>query len=194
VAALLPAIAQADVLEFTTNGSLAPSRDSNGPYVTFQTTFLANPLASTSQGSQGSYTFAPGGCLASVNADLSIYDFKLTVDGKQVMTGGRGSFNVGTPSRSDAGCRIWFGDAGVEVSATAKGKIFNTGGNYDFEASATESEIRGSKDPLGLILNDASFPGDPQFTSIVACTVPGYPPSLAPPPIQRVITTVDRSL
>jgi MYXO-CTERM domain-containing protein len=177
LAALLPSLAQAGVLEFNFSGDVNPNGNTSG---SFQGTFLAN----TSRGSSATYAFS-GGCVGSLNANFSIFDFNLTVSGTPVMAGGKGTFDVSTPAGPDGGCSAFLGDVGVGFSAAANGKVFSVNGSFDAGVFGTQSAILASKDPLGLIFNNADFSGSPASTGPVGCSVPGFPPiapSLPPSP------------
>jgi hypothetical protein len=50
-----------------------------------------------------------------VSAGLSTYDFSVTADGKRVMTGGKGTFDVSSPNHPDVGCTTFLGDASVSA-------------------------------------------------------------------------------
>jgi len=175
IAALLPAIAQADVIEFDFSGVLNPSRTSSGPYDTFQATFLTN----TSSGGFLQYTFPSitqqdGSCLASVSVGVhNAYDVDLTVDGKRVMTGGTGG--LGFVARHPFKCG-GFRDQDLSAFASAGGKNFSFGGGFDvFLSNSSQSAILSSKDPLALILSNALYASDP--IAYMNCSMPGVPPA-----------------
>jgi hypothetical protein len=159
--ALLPALAQADEIEFTVTGSIFQSLPispdpptsvwkGTGPIpTTFQMSFLVNTLA---PGDSLTYAFAPDNSLGTVAFSVAATDFNFTLGGQTLVSGGSGSFSA---SGSQLGECSFIG--GNYSASTAAGTF---GGVPDFilgGGCVTKSQLLGSSDPLGLLLNNSSF-------------------------------------
>jgi len=104
-----------------------------------------------------SYTFTPPlghPLLASITADLVATNFSLSVDGKTVPGSANGDFSFSGTGLG--GCCVYIG--GSAELGNNKGSFFFV---PDFGLPvATQAELMGSSDPLGLLLNGSFFVND----------------------------------
>jgi hypothetical protein len=161
--ALLPALAQADEIEFTVTGSIFQSLPigpdpptsvwkGSGPIPTTFQMILVNTLAPRDS---LTYAFAPDTSLDSVAFSVAATDFNFTLGGQTLVSGGSGSFSA---SGSQLGECSFIG--GTYSASTASGTF---GGVPDFSLGGgciTKSQLLGSSDPLGLLLSHSSFVPD----------------------------------
>ena len=165
---LVPGACLAETIEFTFTGTIvndAPPEffppniwNGSGPEPsTFQATFDVHTL---DPHNSFTYTFSDSGpsLFSQIDFDLVTSDFTLTVDGKAVPGGTSGFFRFG--GAGYAGCCMYIGGELVAGNGTGNGAAgLFTVPNFSLPV-ATQAELLGSSDPLGLLLNGSSFGTD----------------------------------
>jgi len=176
--ALLPALAQAEILEFNFTGDTSPysvppgqSQDWHGPGPvpsTVDLTFLVNTL---SPGNSFQYTFRnfpQGTCVTTYSYTLATSHFNVSFDGHTYMHGGSGSA-AGIDDSGALGCGGFLG-AGLEATGATKSRVVTLSGGFDTQfPNSSQSALLSSKDPLGTFLDGSKYGFAPDVTGF------GYP-------------------
>jgi hypothetical protein len=170
--ALLPTLAQAEILQFDLNGEIF----TNGglPVSFYQATFLTNTASGGGSLQYGvPYSLS---CFSTLNVGVPIYDVNVITSGKTVLKDGTGSFGFGGETGPTCNSMT---DEGVSVVASGKGgkNFIVSGVGADIAFSGNPAAVLSSKDPLGLILDGSAYSGFSSGAEFgpATCEVPTLP-------------------
>jgi len=169
---LFPALSQATIIEFNFKGLIDNEAAGGGTFwnnpgpepptnSTFRMTFDVNTL---SPGNTVSYTFGPtskGPSIETISADFVATDFTFTLNGKTVLWSPVGDFSFSGGPLGE------FSFIGGGAGAGTNGVSFFFVPDF-YLGTTLQSDLNGSSDPLGLLLNGSGFftdTGDPSVVS-----------------------------